>query len=220
MSEVANIYDNGPISLIARIKDNLSIYSQKKWFHYNILFAEPWPRSSQQIVEMVAAAGATSIAGNGAIAKRVVAFLQVTENEMLHLRWKPIDDVEGVLWEQGGTGRFVSWNTQARVTLATPLWDPYLATTTFFILGNLRDMNLEVQNPHPVPVLQARFAFFGYRYVLEPIVPNLDAILAQTTDTRARALKKEEILKKLEQGDKATVAEIIGPTTWLPAEGR
>ena len=29
MSEVANIFDNGPISLIARIKDNISVYTAK-----------------------------------------------------------------------------------------------------------------------------------------------------------------------------------------------
>ncbi|GAJ23209.1 unnamed protein product, partial [marine sediment metagenome] len=125
MSEVANIFDNGPISLIARIKDNISVYTVKKWAHYQVVYAEPWPRSSPLRVEMVAAAAVTTIAANGTIAKRLVPILQVTEGEMLHVRFEPLDDVEGVVWQQAGTGKFVSHSTHARVSMTTCLRDPY-----------------------------------------------------------------------------------------------
>lgn len=210
--EVANIYDNGPLSPIARIKDNLSIYTTKKWFHYQINYLEPWPRSSPLRVEMVALAALTTIPANGTIAKRVVAILQITDGEMLHVRFEPLDDVEGVVYELPGTGKFVSRNVQARVDMTTCLRDPYLASTTFFILGFQRDMNLEVRNPNPVALNQARFQFQGYRYILDEIVPDLSGIPEQA--------KKTDILAKLAAGDKETVAQFIGPTTWLPAEGR
>ncbi|MDD3494178.1 MAG: hypothetical protein PHZ19_11860 [Candidatus Thermoplasmatota archaeon] len=212
MSEVANIYDNGPLSPIARIKDNLSIYTAKKWSHYQVSYLEPWPRSSPLRVEMVALAGATTIAANGTIAKRLLAILQVADGEMLHVRFEPLDDVEGVVWEQSGTGKFNSRNTHARVDMASCQRDPYLAGSTFFILGYQRDMNLEVRNPHPVALNQARFQFMGYRYVLDTITPNLDSLPDQGA--------KDAVIKKLSDGDKETVAQYIGPTTWLPAEGR
>ena len=216
--EVANIYDNGPLSLIARIKDTISVYTAKKWAHYQVAFAEPWPRSSPLRVDMVALAGVTTIAANGNIAKRLVPLLQVTDGEMLCVRFEPLDDVEGVIWEQSGTGRFNSRNNHARVDMATCLRDPYLASTTFFIMGHQREMNLEVQNPNPIALNQARFQFQGYRYTLDEISPDLSGI----TDQNGRPDKKrqEDIIRQLAVGDKATVAQFIGPTTWLPAEGR
>lgn len=210
--EVANIYDNGPISPIVRIKDNFSIYTTKKWFHYRAEYIEPWPRSSPLRVDIVAAAGAVNIAANGTIAKRIVPILQVTDGEMLHVRFEPLDDVEGAIYEQPGTGKLISRNTHARVDLVSGLRDPYLAGSTFFILGFQREMNLEVFNPNPIALFQARFQFRGYRYIIETIVPQLPA---GTTDKQ-----KEEVIRRLGEGDKEAVAQYIGPTTWLPAEGR
>ena len=163
--QVANIYDNGPISPIAKIKENLSIWTVGKWAHYNIRNIEPLPRSSPMVAEMVIAP-ATTIPLYGTIAKRLVAILQPGALEFLHLRWEPLDDVEGSLWEQAGTARFTSAAVHARVTRFTAIRDPYLATTTFWILGRQRDMNLEVRNPNPVALPHARFVFFGYRYML------------------------------------------------------
>ena len=169
MSEVANIYDNGPISPVAKIRENLSIWSGGGWEHYRIENIEPIPRSSPTMVDMVTASGATTIAANGTISKQVVQILRLDTGEFLHLRWEPIDDVEGVLWELSSKGRFASRSVHARVTRFTSLRDPYLATTTFFILGKDRDMNLEVRNPNPVALPQARFVFFGYRYKLSEL---------------------------------------------------
>lgn len=167
--EIANIYDNGPISPIARINENLMIWTQGKWSPYQIRNMEPLPRSSPMIAEMVTLSGATTIAANGTIAKQLVAILRPGELEFLHLRWEPIDDVEGVLWEQPGRARFVTTSVHARVSRFTAIRDPYLATTTFWILGRQRDMNLEVRNPNPVALPLARFVFFGFRYSLETL---------------------------------------------------
>jgi len=216
--EVANIYDNGPLSLVARIKDTISAYTAKKWAHYQVAFAEPWPRSSPLRVDLVALAGATTIVANTNITKRLVPLLQVTDGEMLCVRFEPLDDVEGVVYEQSGTGKFNSRNTHARVNMATCLRDPYLATTTIFVMGYQRDMNLEVQNPNPVPLFQARFQFFGFRYVVDEISPDLSSVVNQ--NGQPDKAKQDEIIRQLAAGDKKTVAEFIGPTTWLPAEGR
>lgn len=216
--EVANIYDNGPLSLIARIKDTISVYTAKKWEHFQVAFAEPWPRSMPLRVDLVALAGLTNIPANGNIAKRLVPILQVTDDEMLCVRFEPLDDVEGAVWEQSGTGKFNSRNNHARVDMATCLRDPYLASTTFFIMGYQRDMNLEANNPNPIALPQARFQFQGYRYVLDKIVPDLSAVTR--ADGRPDEKQRELIIKRLSDGDKATVAQYIGPTTWLPAEGR
>lgn len=191
MSEVANLYDNGPISPIAKIKENLTIWTVGQWQHYRIENIEPLPWSSPLVVEMILASGATFLAPYGTIGRRVVAILQPREMEFLHVRWEPIDDVEGILWEQTGTGKFVAQAVHARVTRETARRDPYLATTTFWILGRNREMNLEVRNPNPVIISQARFIFGGYRYMLKPL--------------------------SVEDGKKIENSQL--KSTWIPAEG-
>jgi len=218
MSEVANIYDNGPLSLIARIKDTISVWTAKKWSHYRIEYAEPWPRSEQTRVDLVALNNVTAIAANGTLAKLLVPLLQVTDNEMLCIRFEPLDDVQFAVWEQPGTGRFVSRNTQSRIEMATKLQDPYMASSTFCIMGFQREMNLEVFNPNPIPLVQARAQLWGYRYILEEIMPDLSNITQQ--GGQPDKVRQNRITKALADGDKAAVQEFIGPTTWVPAEGR
>lgn len=192
MSLISGIYDSEPIQPLAKIKENLSIWTVGQWEHYRIEYMEPIPRSSPLMVEMVTASGAAIIAANGTIGKQVIAFLQLADKELMHLRFEPIDDMEGILWEQSSQGRFVARSVHARVNLLTSTRDPYLATTTFFILGQNRDMNLEVRNPEPVARPLARFVFWGYRYILSPL--------------------PEEAKRRIEASQLNS--------TWLPAEGK
>jgi len=192
MAVLSGIYDSEPIQPVAKIKENLSIWTVGQWSHYRIEFIEPMPANSQAVTDLVTVSGATTIAANGQVAAQLVNFLQLNEMEFLHLRWEPLDDVEGVLWEQTSVGRYVTRSLHSRVSLFTEIRDPYLATTTFFILGRDRDANIEAQNPNPVALPQARFRFFGYRYVLSEL--------------------KQEVIDGIGNGRV--------PSTWLPAEGR
>lgn len=199
------IYAPGPIKPAVKIKENLSLWTSGGWEYYRTDFIEPMPRSTPLVVEMVVASGATALVAGGTIAKRIVAILQLNELEFLHLRWEPLDNVEGVLWERAGQGRFMSRSATARVDRGTRTYDPYLATTTFFILGRDRDMNLEVRNPMSYATPVARFAFWGYRYILTPLLPE------GVSDADKAALRRGEV---------DVVKRIIGATTWVPAEGR
>ena len=171
MSTVANIYDNGPISLIARIKENIAIWTENKWMPFMVEFAEGLPRSRQSMVDLVRIAGVLNIPANGTITQQMLTILQPANNELLHLRFEPIDDVEGVLWEQTSMTRFNPKGFKARVDLFSSAQDPYLAATTFWIIGSQgnKDMNLEVRNPNAVALPQARFIFWGFRYILSPL---------------------------------------------------
>ena len=207
MPELSGIYDSAPIQPIVRTKENLAIWTQKIWDYWRVVFQEGLPRSSQTTIEMITtAAVGTSIAANGTIPKVALPPLLLNEGEFLHLRWQPIDDVEGILWEQPSEGRFATRAIQARVDLRTHLMDPYLASTTFFLLGRDRLMNLEVRNPNPVIIFAARFVFWGFRYVVQriPIEQRYNP----------------DQVSKLQAGDIDTVRGLLGPTTWIPAEGR
>ena len=169
MSTVANIYDNGPISPIARINDNIACWTEQKYLPYKILWIEGIPQSSPFTIDLVALAGVAVIAANGQMQKQVVAVLQMNDKELLHLRWEPIDDVQGGLWQLANQSRYNPRGGQARVDIFTSERDPWLATTTFFILGKDKDINIGAWNPWGVAQPTARFRFWGFRYILDPL---------------------------------------------------
>ena len=209
MFDVDSIYDSRPIMPVCKIKENMSIWTRGKWEHYNVTFQEPIPRASPMIVDMVALAPGQFLPAAGTIAKQAIAVLGLGDLEFLHLRWEPLDSlIEGVLWEQSGSGRFITSAVHSRVSPYSSQRDPYLAQTTFWILGLDRNMNLEVRNLSPAyAMMTARFMFSGYRYLLESLT---DGRTDLTPDQRT----------KLALGDVKTVKDVIGATTWLPAEGR
>ena len=201
-----SIYYPGPIMPVVKIKENMAVWTGGAWEHFRAEFIEPIMRSSPAVVNMVTVAAQTTLAAGATIAKRLVPILQVNTLEFLHLRWEALDNVEGILWELSGQGRNLSRGIVARVSKDTPKYDPYLATTTFWIigLGASRDMNLEVRNAMSYATPCARFAFFGYRYLLTDLLLNMAAADA----------------KLMRAGDLDAVKRLIGATTWLPAEGR
>ncbi len=206
MPEVSGIYDSAVIQPVCKFMENISIFTSGLWNHYQVQYIEPMPRSPASTVDMIAQAGATILAANATLAKRVVTILQVNDFELLHLRWRPLENVEGLIWEQSGTAKFNSRNIHCRVDRFSVEDDPHLAQTTFFVLGINRDMNLEVRNPMQVAIPIARFVFWGFRYVLK------DWTSLKTFTTVEKNL--------LLQGDLDSVKRLIGTTTWLPAEGR
>lgn len=169
MSVVSNIYDNEPISPLVQIKENLNIWTEQTWKPFEVAFIEPIPRSSPYVFNFCLAA-APLIAANTSVQRQVLAILQMQLNELLHVRFCPIDDVECRVYELAAAARFATRGGQARVSLLTQLFDPYLATTTLFIMGGEnKDAQLECINPQPVAIGLARVAFWGYRYILKPL---------------------------------------------------
>lgn len=204
--ELSGIYDSAHIQPVVRVRQNLSIYTKGQYSHYITDFIEGIPPSPASIVDVVTTPPvATNIAASGTIAKRIVPALQMNDLELLHVRFEPLDNVEGIIWEQAGSLRFNSRSINARVDFRTKQWDPTLATTTFWVLGLNRDMMLEARNPMPYALPMARFIFWGFRYLLTELVNS-----NWTAEQKALLAK----------GDRQTVRDLIGETTWIPAEGR
>lgn len=164
-----NIYDPGPIAPVCRIGENIAAWTDLKWKPYKVEYIEPIPRSQQFMVDMLVQGGITTIAANGNVGAQLVTILQMNNDEMFHARWEPIDDVEGLLYQLSAMSRNKMRGGQSRVDLYTKMYDPYLSTTTFWVLGENKDAQIEVRNPEPVAIFIARFAFWGFRYVLSPL---------------------------------------------------
>ena len=164
--EVANIYDSGPISPIAKVGENIAVWRDNAYVPYKIQWYEGIPQSSPFVVDMVAISGATNIPAGGQTQKSITVTLQMYPDELLHLRWEPIDDVEGLLWELNNQARYATKGAQGRTSPFTWRRDPWLSTTTFWILGQNRDPSIGAFNPWAIAQPTARFAFWGYRYIL------------------------------------------------------
>jgi len=154
---------------VCQIKEHLAIWSDKEWLGFQVDFIEPVPRSSAYVVDLIAIAAAAPLAPGAAIAGQLLPILQVGSNELVHNRWYVIDDIEGQLWQLSRMARFNPRGGQAGVTLLTPVYDPWLATTTFWVLGGLgdRDAMVGCTNISGAIIPQARLGFFGYRYILK-----------------------------------------------------
>lgn len=169
MSLVGSIYDPSPIQPVAKISENLSIFTGGAYHHYQILFEEPVPRGSPFLVNILTVGGLATLAAGATDVKRLVAVLQLNNFEFVQFRFQPIDDIEVEIFEQPAMGRFETRGARARISLFTEVTDPYMASSTVFVLGSNRDLNIQVTNPSGYVIDRARIAFWGIRYLLKEL---------------------------------------------------
>lgn len=171
--ELSGIYDNGPIQPIAKIHENLGILTEGAYRYFNIDYIEGLPRSRPMMIDMVGLNNQANIPAYTQFAAQLITALRPGGNdkkkEFLHVRWEPIDDVEGFLFELNNQGRFSAAGVFASVTRFSRLQDPFLAATTFFVIGVNKDATIAAYNPNPVALPRARFVYWGERYILTPL---------------------------------------------------
>lgn len=185
--EISGIYDNGPISPIVKIHENLGILTEGAYRYFNVHYMEGLPRSRPLIIDMVGLNNAANIGAYAQLNAQLVTAIRPGGSdkmkEFLHLRWEPLDDVEGFLFELSNQGRYSAAGVFASVTRFSSYRDPFLAATTFFVIGVNKDAMIAAYNPNGVALLRARFVFQGYRYLVTP----LDAKPAVATELPATA---------------------------------
>jgi len=172
MDNLYNPYSAEPIAPITRVKENLGLWTGQKYEPFRVDYIEPILRSSPYVIDVLAlVAGVTQLAANSAAQAQLVPALQMNTGELFHARWYPLDDVEGGLYQLAGMPRNNMRGGQSRTSLQTLFVDPYLSQTTFWIYGSTpaKDAYIQVFNPKPVFCTIARFAYFGFRYILEAL---------------------------------------------------
>ncbi len=184
MNIVDNLYNPGPPTPVCQIEEHLAIWTEQRWKGFKVDYIEPIPRSSVFVIDLVQVAGVGTLAPNQQVAGRLLEILRVNANELSHNRWYVMDDIEGQLWQLSNMARFAPRGGQAGVNLFTPAHDPWMATTTFWVLGGPGDKDARVgcTNISGATIPQARLGFFGYRYILTPedrVHPNARYLPAQ-----------------------------------------
>jgi hypothetical protein len=125
------------------------------------------------MIDMVALLNQANIAAYTQLAAQLVTAIRPGGNdqkkEFLHLRFEPLDDVELFLFELANQGRLSAAGVFASVTRFSRAQDPFLAATTFFVIGVNKDAQIAAYNPNPVALPRARAGFWGYRYLVTPL---------------------------------------------------
>lgn len=168
MNSIDNLYSSGPMAPVCQIQEHLAIYTEQRWKGYVVNFIEPQPRSSNFIVDLIASAGVAPLAAGGQVVSQLLQAIQVNEGELCHFRFFVIDDIEAQLWQLANMARFAPRGGQAGVNRFTPFYDPWLATTTFWVLGGLGDKDARIgcTNLSGAVIPRARVGFYGFRYTL------------------------------------------------------
>lgn len=150
--------------LLCKMGENIGIFQGGAWRYFNVWLAETLPASSQMINNF----GAVTAASN--IAKAAATLVTASENELLQLRFKPLDeDIEVVVYMPAGSSMNATNYVQARISRATEEVDPYWESTEFVDLGTKRDPQFQIYNVGSINRGQSRVLFWGRRYRLVPL---------------------------------------------------
>jgi len=150
----------GPVEPVVEVGHNLLLANARNYKLYHVAYIEPIPRSHPLVVNIGAIlAGATAPDFNPA------AVLDFNYGQLGQLRAAVIDDIHVTMLQPAGQARFGNMNVFATINAFSALYDPCAHETEQFIFEQDR-MFLRAVNPTGYALVQARIAFWGYRYVL------------------------------------------------------
>lgn len=221
MPLISSIYDAYAIQPDVQIGQNVGIYITNGYEYHTINYIEGIPAGPASTIDMVAQLGLTAIAANATLQKSVVPMLQMYYNELIKVRFMPIDNVECRIWELSGQAKNMARNLQSRTDRNSQWYDKYMSMVTFWVLGFNYDMNLEVLNPLGYAQPTARVKFWGWRYLLNPAM-DLLKLSQKYMEARPtlKGVSAEHVAEALRGGDPDWVKNVLGPVTFIPAQGK
>jgi hypothetical protein len=158
------MYGNrGPIEHIAEVGENVLLVEHGLYSLYQVAYIEPVPRSHPLVAEVTAGAGL--LAGATIPAFNTTAVLDLNNGQLGQFRAHVLDDVHVTVLQAQSLTRFALMNVSATVNPFVHLEDEYDILTEFAIWEQRR-VFLRVVNPTGYNLVQARVAFYGYKYVL------------------------------------------------------
>lgn len=221
MPQISGIYDAYAVQPDCKIGENVAIFSLNSYEYHKVNYIEGIPAGPASTIDMVAQLGLTQIAANGALNKSIVPLLQMYDNEFMKVRFEPLDNIEVRIWELSGQAKNMARQLQSRTDRNSRWYDPFAALGTFWVLGFNRDMNLEALNPLGYAQPTARVIFWGWRYLLDPVI-DLDCETQEklVKTGKIKVNEKAGYVARLRAGDPEAVKNIFGPVTFIPAQGK
>ena len=172
---------------IAKMGENLLVWSGNAWHGYVIDYQEHLPLASPSIIDFGA------VAASGTVASSLVASLQLELGYLIQMWMKPLDDIEIVLWLVQGQQRFRIRDTGFRVSIFTGIDDPHWLTTEFAAIGTIHDPYLEIRNPSAYALATSLIAFWGNKYIIKKADVKLEAAMLSGDKPASRIVAEAKI---------------------------
>jgi len=143
---------------IAGVGENITIWTQNRWDHYQVDWLEQLPRGEALMRNF------GTLAANTTGAATVATELQLDEGYMVQIRFEPVDDFEVLVWQLASQGRYTIRNIHCNVSRFSAQYDPHWKQTLLFILGKERDARFQLRNVTDYALAQTRMKFWGWRF--------------------------------------------------------
>lgn len=201
-------YFPGPITPCVKTGQNLGVYTQGAFKFYRVLHIEGIPASRTTTQNLGALAAATS--SN----QTEITVSNSPEGGLLHLRFRPVDDIELQVAQVQANRKFSADTVISRVMLHSCSGDPYWSATTVFVLGRNRQIYIIATNPSDYAINQSRIITWGFKYVLDPLTPEQQKVLTYAVGNKLHTLAPDEYTRAKQMMKDGLTATIV------PAEGR
>jgi hypothetical protein len=155
-------YKSGPMEPVVMPGETVGIWVNKAFSFYQVEFIEGVPPSEP----LEETCGALAVGAQSAVTQ--LNLLEMPDHEFGQFRMRVIDDVSVILFQGRADQRHKVMNTVATATRYTNVVDPCGHTTEFFVYED-NWAYMQAQNQTDYALGQSRVAFYGYRYVVEPL---------------------------------------------------
>ena len=136
------------------------LLDREAYMLYQIAYIEPVPPSHPVVQDFGAI-----LAGAFTAPTSTTAILDMTDGQLGQFRMKVLDDIVVTLMQPQAVSRFGTKNVNARINAFSARYHPDDHLSEFYVYEDDRPF-LQVTNPGAVALVQARVAFYGFRYVL------------------------------------------------------
>ena len=188
-------------------QDVAVVFTGQNYQAVQITYVEPLPLSTPLKQDIGAVAAASTLAAVE------ITGVALQDNTLLQMRFKPLDDVELVLYEPRSQARFTTERaTVARVGLATGCHDPEYKSSTFWIQSKDKSPFIEARNLGPRALVECMVVLWGWRYIWRDLKDEMSVDQSRRWLTwKGQPGGQNTAIKYSPWNDR--------PVTWLAAEG-
>ena len=155
-------YKAGPIEPIVMPGEIVGVWVNKVFNFFRVDYIEGFPRSEPLEIDL----GAVALQGQSAITQ--LGLLEMPDTEFGQFRAEVLDDISGILFQGRADQRHKLFTRVATYTRFGAIKDPDGHEGEFYVHENNWAF-MQAQNQTDYALTQSRIAFWGFRYVLDPL---------------------------------------------------
>lgn len=155
-------YKAGPIEMVVMPGEIVGVWVNKVYNFFRVEFIEGYPRSEPLEIDFGA------LAAGGVSAVTQLALLEMPDTEFGQFRAEVLDDLSVILFQGRADQRHKLFTRVATYTRFNAIKDPCGHEGEFYVHED-NFAFMQAQNQTDYALTQSRVAFWGFRYVLDPL---------------------------------------------------